>query len=411
MENAFKNSLLALFEQAPLGIAIFRKGKARFLNRMAMKIWGIRDASQAIGKPFEYFIAPSCREAVSRMYNDRLKGLNVLPTYESVGIRPDGTEFHYHVDVALVELDDGPATVHFFRDISARRQIEETLKENLERLSLALRGSGDISFDLDCRSGVAVTSRSETWNLGLDWSQGGLRLESLTEFIHPEDKASVMQALRDHFDGKTDSYETDKRYLLKSGGYKWIRTRGRVCERDGQGRPLRMVGTYTDISPWKQIEDELRSTLEDLERRVMSKNMDLSEANIALQVLLDHMEKDRREVEKHIAAKVTDRIIPHINKLKADGLSKDQRATLALLEEDLNQIVSPFLKHFQGRYPGFTPQEIQVADRIRMNQSSKEIARQMNISANTVDLIRYRIRKKLNINKKKIHLGAYLSSI
>jgi PAS domain S-box-containing protein len=247
--------------------------------------------------------------------------------------------------------------------------------------------------------------------LGYNIEEFEPHVTTLSELIHPGDKPAVIQALQEHLDGKTDFYQTDKRYRMKSGEYKWIRTQGRVYTRDEKGRPLRMLGTYCDISRQKQVEEELRSARTELEQRVATKTMDLSEANTTMKVLLKHIEMNRLEVEENVATNIMDKILPHINKFKLDGLNANQKASLALIEENLRLIASPFLKNLQSRYPGFTPQEIHIADLIRGNKSSKEIAHMINISTKTVDLIRYRIRKKLGITNKKIHLGAYLSAI
>jgi PAS domain S-box-containing protein len=65
-----------------------------------------------------------------------------------------------------------------------------------------------------------------------------------------------------HFEGSTDYYEDEYRVKTKSGEWKWIFSRGKVVERDLEGRPLRMAGTYQDITSRKQTEEALRQSEE-----------------------------------------------------------------------------------------------------------------------------------------------------
>jgi signal transduction histidine kinase len=56
----------------------------------------------------------------------------------------------------------------------------------------------------------------------------------------------------DHFAGRTAVYVNEHRILCKDGQWKWILTRGVILSRDAAGRPLRMIGTHTDLTAAKQ---------------------------------------------------------------------------------------------------------------------------------------------------------------
>lgn len=67
-------------------------------------------------------------------------------------------------------------------------------------------------------------------------------------------------------------------------------------------------------------------------------------------------------------------------------------------------------KKLEQRYPELTPQERRLAALLRLNLSSKEISGIMNISPKSVDQGRYRLRKKLTLQKKK-NLSLFLNQI
>ena len=72
--------------------------------------------------------------------------------------------------------------------------------------------------------------------------------EGWNKILHPEDIEKYHMALCDHFESKTPYYQNFHRVLTSKGNYKWILSRGKVTERDETGKPLRIIGTHTDVS-------------------------------------------------------------------------------------------------------------------------------------------------------------------
>ena len=82
-----------------------------------------------------------------------------------------------------------------------------------------------------------------------------------------------------------------------------------------------------------------------------------------------------------------------------------------IIESNLNEIMSPFSKRMASRYASFTPKEIQIADLIKKGKTTKEMSLLLGLSTRTIDIHRYNIRRKLNLNKRKINLQSYLLSL
>jgi len=76
--------------------------------------------------------------------------------------------------------------------------------------------------------------------------------------LHPEDKDRVMEFSNRHFKDGAFEYNTEFRLKTRSGGWRWINSRGRVVARDKENKPLRMVGTHIDITERKEMEQLLR---------------------------------------------------------------------------------------------------------------------------------------------------------
>jgi diguanylate cyclase (GGDEF)-like protein/PAS domain S-box-containing protein len=148
-------------------------------------------------------------------------------------------------------------------------RMAQTLEERIaagkrseERLSLALEGSEQALFDWDIGRGRIYFSAKAAELRGEPAIAGELTPEQMRAHIHPEDLAAVMACIEETMQGRLAVYEAEYRILRKNGTWLWIRSRGRVVERDVNGSALRLVGTDADISRRKAAEDELRQRAE-----------------------------------------------------------------------------------------------------------------------------------------------------
>jgi len=84
-----------------------------------------------------------------------------------------------------------------------------------------------------------------------------VRPEELAALVHPDDAAAVREHLGHVLRGSASHYDIEHRVRTRSGDWLWIRSRGRVVERDGAGRPRRLSGTNSDIHQRKLAELQL----------------------------------------------------------------------------------------------------------------------------------------------------------
>lgn len=100
------------------------------------------------------------------------------------------------------------------------------------------------------------TRFSDYWAhmLGMDPSEVEPHVRVWEGLMHPEDEARTTEILNAHLRGDTEFYESEHRLKRKGGGWVWVLDRGKVIERDADGKPLRAVGTHTDITLRKEAE-------------------------------------------------------------------------------------------------------------------------------------------------------------
>jgi len=100
--------------------------------------------------------------------------------------------------------------------------------------------------------------------LGLEADEFPGRFTTWLDLIHLEDRQHALADNQDCIDGKTESFATEFRMRHKNGTWRWILGRGKSVARDPQGKALRLVGTHTDMTEHKNIEQGLKETEERL---------------------------------------------------------------------------------------------------------------------------------------------------
>jgi len=129
----------ALIEASPVGIALSRNGIVLFANKAHLDLFGFTDLWQLKGRFFLDIIAPQCREEVRARVNRRRETGQERDSYETVGLRRDGTQFFYQIEAASLQLEDGPATLAFLIDTTQRHEAEQALRQSEERFSRAFQ--------------------------------------------------------------------------------------------------------------------------------------------------------------------------------------------------------------------------------------------------------------------------------
>ena len=171
-------------------------------------------------------------------------------------LRSDGTQLWVHL-TAIARSDDGaPELCLVLSDITERKLSEEALRESEFRWKFATEGAGDGVWDWNIETGEA--QYSPIWKEMLGYAEREIRAvnEERTRRIHPEDQDFVATAMQACLDGTTEHFVVQCRMRCKGGDYKWVLSRGMVVMRSKAGRALRMIGTHTDITERRELEEK-----------------------------------------------------------------------------------------------------------------------------------------------------------
>lgn len=149
-------------------------------------------------------------------------------------------------------------------DITDHKRVESALRESETRWQYAIEGAGDGLWDWNVQTNEVFFSRHWKEMLGFEDQEIGTSPDEWDKRIHPEDKERVFADLNMHLNGHTATFDSEHRLLCKDGAYKWILDRGKVISRSKDGKPVRMIGTHSDIDHRKKVQ----AALEESEKRL-----------------------------------------------------------------------------------------------------------------------------------------------
>lgn len=139
-------------------------------------------------------------------------------------------------------------------------QLRRELEKSEERWKFALEGSGDGVWDWNVQTNEVFFSIRWKEMLGFQEEEIQNHVDEWSKRVHPDDMERVTDDIQRHFSRQTPIYINEHRVRCKDGAYKWILDRGKVMSWTEDGQPLRMVGTHTDMSERRRMEDALKES-------------------------------------------------------------------------------------------------------------------------------------------------------
>ena len=307
---------------------------------------------------------------------------------------------HCNVRDVLITIASIPhtnKTIASFLDITEQKKMEAALKASEEKYRNIFENAVEGIFQIGINGEILSANPSFSHLFGYRSPQEIMRAvkDIRYEIYADESQRNELRRLLDK-QGFVRNFEVICR--RKDGQRIWISVNIRAVK-DNNNKFLFYEGTLVDITERKMIQDDLEK-----------KSRSLEETNAALRVLLKQREEDKTDLEEKVLHNIKELVLPYIDKLRAGQQNRDT-VIIDIVESNLNEILSPFIKSMASKYANFTPKEIQIADLMKKGKSTKEISTILNLSPRTIDIHRYNIRRKLNINKKKVNLQSYLLTL
>lgn len=312
-------------------------------------------------------------------------------------VRPDGEVVWVHALAELVKDSDGnpESLLGTAVDITTRKRAEERLQllgQITEQVSDSVLTTG-----LD----FTITYVNHAFTKLYGYSVGEVIGKS-PDILNAEPLAMGIQ---------------DEIYAKMSAGQVWL---GEHLNRrkDGDTFPCDMIvfplfdehgvvfayaGSQRDITERKRAEDELKKSAKELQLN----QKELMDKNTALTEILDHIEEQRQDYRHRICREIERMLLPVLQRAR-HGSQPLSGKSLDALEESVKALLNRDIDIFKDYLSKLTPREFEICDLLKQGMSSKEIAASLNMALVTVNTHRQRIRKKLDIDNKRINLSTWL---
>ncbi|MBL8490836.1 MAG: PAS domain S-box protein, partial [Rhodocyclaceae bacterium] len=264
----------AVFDEFPDDIVV-KDAEGRFLlcNRTVAGLYGTTPEAM-VGKDDGDFGVP---RKMAEEFRRNVKGIMAKGAVEVV--------FEDSRDATTGEIRHFKSVKKPFKDPGGRDQIlviahditdvvraQERVAESERRLREVMAATQEGIWDWHVATGKVI--HNSQWYSLLGFEEGEIEgsVTAFSERIHPEDKPSVWAAIQALLEGRVDHYTSEHRLIRKDGSVIWVRDRGRVAERDGQGSPVRVVGAYADVTDKRNDQVALEQALVAAESATQAKS-------------------------------------------------------------------------------------------------------------------------------------------
>lgn len=245
-------------DQTELICRFLPDGTLTFVNDAYSRYFG-STTKTLIGQNFLQLIPEADHEVVRQ----QLESLNALTpdhpilTQEHAVLKPNGeVGWQQWTNRAIFNAAGQIAEFQAVgRDISDRKATELSLQQANERFELAASAVNCLIYDWDLQTNTVNRSRGLTDLFGYLPAEVDASPEWWWQQMHPEDSAKFDRNTIQEQLGGIDRYRTEYRVRHCNGHYLWVEDRGLVVK-DSAGQPVRIVGSTSDISERKQVEDE-----------------------------------------------------------------------------------------------------------------------------------------------------------
>jgi PAS domain S-box-containing protein len=213
-----------------------------------------KEEKKSIGRRISEVVPSVVTEAVYQKHIQVLE--SGIPSELSHKIKwADGSNFICHINIFPIEtasekkLLGGQAVI-----IPDDSDLKQELRNANERLLHLSRATTDAIWEWDMQSGNMFRNETLMAMIGyqVDNSRG---LSWWLRRIHPEDRNRVADSVRDATESQHQSWQEEYRFKCADGTYKQMRDKGFVVYENGL--PVKMIGSLTDISYQRELENKL----------------------------------------------------------------------------------------------------------------------------------------------------------
>ena len=272
-------------------------------------------------------------------------------------------------------------------DISNYKKAEEELRESAKKYKDILASIMDCYFEVDIHGNLNFFNDVMVDYLG--YSKEELMGMNFRQYMDDSNAEKVYRIFNTVFTTDKPEKGFDFELIRKDGSRLNVET-SLTPIKNAKGQVIGFRGISRDCTLRKTYENKLKAAHDELEIRVKerteelakineeleAKTLKLEEINIALRILLEKRNEDKkvieekmyqnmREFEENTLFNVRELVEPYLDKIEEGSLNDRQKAYIEIMKSNLNDIISPFVRHSSPKHLKLTPSEIKMTNLIK----------------------------------------------
>lgn len=270
--NKFKHFALITEETINGGVITDSKGKTIWVNKAFEKITGY-SLEESMGKsPGSLLQGKDTDPETIKYLNEQIKaGKNF--DCEILNYHKCGNTYWVKVTGHPI-FDEYGNLIQFFaleEDITERKLSAEKIKASEERWQFALEGAGEGVWEYNFQTEQSFFSPQYEKLLGYNKEEMNLFSGDWQNFVHEDDYHIILEYDKAYLEGLISSHKKEYRIRKKDGNYIWVLDRGMLMSKTGDDKPIKIIGTHTDITDLKEVELSLEQS--EKQFRSLSENL------------------------------------------------------------------------------------------------------------------------------------------
>ena len=408
--------LRAITEQSLIGNYIIQDRIFQFINSVAASYTDY-ESKEIMGKYADFLVHPDDLKAAKRNVFVMLK--EQRKAHQEFRIVTKKGEVRWIKEiVSSIPYNGRRAILGTVIDITEQKMAEEALQESQRRFGDLIEFLPDATFAIDLEGKLIAWNRAaeEITDIKAQDILGKKGYEHARPFWKQRRPMTIDLVLKSNkkYENTYTVFSRKRNLAIVETYVPGIQIQGKDAYLWGKASPLYdnkgnvmgAIEVIRDITQHKLAEESLLTR----EHQLEIKSHELAELNTALKVLLNQREKDKTDLEERLMVTVEELVYPYVNELKTRQMDSTGKSYVNILEANLRNILSPFASKMSSKYLKLTNREVRIVNLIKEGWSSKEIADLLNVSPSSINIYRYRIRKKLGL-KKEENLTTFLQSL
>jgi PAS domain S-box-containing protein len=246
------------------GIAFTEGLEVRFANAALVKMLGFESDKEIVGRPFTDFVSPEFRELMLERGRARDEGQDTPARYEFRALRKDGSQFDAETSVSATTYRGRRASQGVIRDITERKRADEAIRDSEQRYRLLAENLTDVIWTADLKLNLTYVSPSILRLSG--YTPEEAMTLSFQEILTPASLDFMKKAYAEEIagtrleqNGPYRSRTLELEVCRKDGSVIWTEA-NMAFLRDGNGRPVGLLGVARDVTERKRAHEALRQS-------------------------------------------------------------------------------------------------------------------------------------------------------